>query len=106
MAGGPGKRGRAVNLNANLTAPMQSSDEIKRQSNKANPDTVPIVVPEMQIVNLYTVGHKPRKNDNQTTKLFIHHLHRYNMNAIRVQATFDDGALVDVMSTTKFNQVK
>ena len=108
MAGYPGKRGRAVNLNTNLTAPTETGNKTESQDNKSNTDHVPIVEPEMPIVNLYAVGHELRNIKCQKTKPFIHELNiiAHNGKAVEVQASFDDGALVDAMSMTKFNQIR
>lgn len=104
MARQSGKRGRAVNLEASLTAPVANGEEIENIV-KADDIIVPaIVLPEIQICDAYIVGYKCKR----ITQPFIHQLNILPVNgeAIQVRASFDDGALINAMSLTKFNEVK
>lgn len=103
MAGRPGKRGGAVNIEANLTAPAAKSEEIGSVV-QTNNTIVPAIEPEIQIYDVYTVGYNPK----HAAQPFIHQLSILPINgkAIHVQANFDDGALINAMSATKFNNIK
>src|SRR5277367_5347361 len=92
----------------NLTALTETGDKTENQSSKSNTENVPIVAPEIQAVNLYAVAHKSRKTNNEIARPFIHKLYIITQNGgtIGIQANFDDGALVNAMSTTKFSKVK
>jgi hypothetical protein len=65
---------------------------------------VSVLDPEIKIVDLYTVGYNPE----QTTQPIIHCLGIDTGigGTIQVWASFDDGALANAMSITKFNTIK
>ena len=58
----------------------------------------------MQIFDAYIVGYNPK----HTAQPFIHKLNIITMSkeSIPVQANFNDGALINAMSITKFNNIK
>ena len=63
---------------------------------------------EPYIVDLYAMGAKVNKKGKSTTKPFIHQirLHGPQGEVVRVWATFDEGALIEAMSTASFEKVK
>jgi transposase InsO family protein len=108
LAGGSGKRGRAVELSANSTTP-----ENVGQQNRllGNTHTVPSVVPSQQktnVIELFNIGTSEITKEERETKPFIHQVKFKGPQgeAIRVQANIDDGAMREVMSTTMFQKVK
>ena len=87
-----------------MTAPAEIGEEKKDFITKTSATDVSTVDPDMQIFDLYTVRHEPER----VVQPFIH---RLNIGAeggevIRVWANFDDGALANVMSVTKFEAIK
>jgi hypothetical protein len=86
-----------------LTAPVANGEEIGSIVETDNMIT-PAVEPEIQIFDVYAVGHNPK----HTAQPFIHQLNILPANGkvICVQANFDDGALINAMSATKFNDIK
>ena len=104
MAGHPGKRGGAVNVEASLTAPMTNDDEKGSIDEIDNIVTPAVLESEIQIFDAYAVGYNPK----HIVQPFVHRLNILspNGNVIRVQANFDDGALINAMSATKFNEIK
>ena len=99
-----GKRGRAVIVDASMAAPIEYGEE-KGVSIPTTPETaVQTIEPEMQVFDLYAVGH----DLEHTIQPFIHRLNICSKGGevIRVWANFDDGALANAMSITKFNAVK
>lgn len=101
-----GKWGRAVNVSTSLTAPVEEGEEKLETdiSTTKNASDVSVIDPEIQIFDLYTVGHNPE----QTTQPFVHQLNIETGigGPIRVWANFDDGALANAMSIAKFNTIK
>ena len=86
-----------------MAAPKEGGRKADIISEKIATD-VSVLDPEIQIVDLYTVGHDPK----HTTQPFVHQL---DINtgiggAVRVWANFDDGALANAMSVTKFQTIK
>ena len=81
MARQSGKRGRAVNLEASLTAPVANGEEIENIV-KADDIIVPaIVLPEIQICDAYIVGYKCKR----ITQPFIHQLNILPVNGEAIQ---------------------
>ena len=103
MAGQSGKRGRAVNIEPSLAAPEANGEEIGGIV-ETDSTITPAIAPEIQICDVYTVGYNPKR----AAQPFIQQLNILPANGkvIRVQANFDDGALINAMSTTKFNEVE
>jgi hypothetical protein len=110
LAGCTGKWGRAVSVNTPATA--QACDKRVSQGVEVPESTFSTVsnvkstISQSYIVDLYAVGAKP--NEESTTKLFIHQirLHGPQGEIVRVWATFDEGALLEAMSTTAFEKTK
>ena len=99
-----GKRGGAINVNTSLTAPVVEGEEKLSGIVEMKASDVSDIDPEIQIFDLYAVGY----DDKKTTQPFVHQL---NIDtgiggAIQVWANVNDGALVNVMSTAKFNTIK
>lgn len=87
-----------------MAAPIEYGEE-KGVSIPTTPETaVQTIEPEMQVFDLYAVGH----DLEHTIQPFIHRLNICSKGGevIRVWANFDDGALANAMSITKFNAVK
>ena len=87
-----------------MTAPGEEGERKTDSNSEKNISDVSVLDPEIEVFDLYTVGHNPE----QTTHPFIHQL---NVNtgiggAIEVWASFDDGALANAMSLAKFNTIK
>ena len=87
-----------------MAAPVIESEEKKDFTPEPNTSDVADTEPEIQIFDLYTVGHDAKS----TTQPFVHQL---DINVgiagpIQVWASFDDGALTNAMSTAKFNTIK
>ena len=106
MAGGTGKRGRVVGVSTHTTTLADAYQETKSAFS-----TVPNVNPtvsESNIVDLYAVGAKTDEKRENTTKPFIHQirLHGPQGEIIRTWATFDEGALMEAMSTATFEKAK
>ena len=103
MAEHTGKRGRAVDVEACSMAPAISGEETPH-TEEANNVITPTVESEIQIFDMYIVGHNPK----HTAQPFIHQLNICppNGEVIPVRASFDDGTLINAMSTTKFNNIK
>jgi hypothetical protein len=83
---------------------VKNGEEETNNFTKSTTSDVSTIEPEIQNFNLYATGH----NSKQSTRPFIHQL---NINsgiggAINVWATFDDGALTNALSTTKFDTIK
>ena len=89
-----------------MTAPVEEGEEKLETdiSTTKNASDVSVIDPEIQIFDLYTVGHNPE----QTTQPFVHQLNIETGigGPIRVWANFDDGALANAMSIAKFNTIK
>ena len=87
MAEHTGKRGRAVDVEACSTAPAISGEETPC-TEEANNVITPTVESEIQIYDMYIVGHNPK----HTAQLFIHQLNIRppNGEVIRVRASFDE----------------
>jgi hypothetical protein len=87
-----------------LTAPVEEGDREANFSNETTASDVSVLDPEIQIFDLYTLGHKPEHG----VQPFVHQLNieTGKGKAVQVQANFDDGALANAMSVTKFNTVK
>ena len=84
-------------------APGVEGEEKTGYITETNASNVSNIDPEIQIIDLYTVEH-----DEKTTQPFVHWL---NINtgiggAIQIWANIDDSALVNAMSTAKFNTIK
>lgn len=107
MAGHAGKWGGAVNVKFNLAAPATNGEEIGSiAKTKNNNNNVPAIVSKIQVFDVYIVGQNPK----HLAQPFIHQ-HQLNIlspNGIttQVQANFDDSALINAMSVTKFNDIK
>ena len=86
-----------------MTAPAEGGIE-KDNNSEQFTDDVAIIDPAIQIFDLYSVGYNP----NHAAQPFTHHLDIDTGigGLVRVQANFDDGALTNAMSTTKFNTIK
>lgn len=86
-----------------MTAPVESGEQ-GDSSNETNTAVITVVDPEIHVFDLYAVGHDPE----HAVQPFIHRLgiEAVNGQAIEVQANFDDGALANAMSITKFNSIK
>ena len=92
-------------MNTSLTAPTTGGETEGHFITEPITSDVSNIDPEIQIFDLYTVGHNSIKT---TVQPFIHQL---NINsgisgAIPVWANFDDGALANAMSIAKFNTIK
>jgi hypothetical protein len=87
-----------------LTAPVDESGGSTSFITEEITSDVSVVEPEIQVVDLYTVGYDPK----QTVHPFVHQLDIDTGigGKIRVWANFDDGALTNAMSITKFNSIK
>ena len=107
MAGSTGKRGWAVSVSTHTTAQTsgkQGDQEIDAFNTMSNVDPAAF---ESNIVDLYAVGAKINEKGN-TTRPFVHQirLHGLKGEIVRVWATFDEGALMEVMSTSTFEKSK
>lgn len=99
-----GKWRGAVKLDTNVMAPMEKGEEEGEIITRMNATDVSAIKPELHIFDLYAV----RPTPEQIIQPFVHQL---NIRAdggevMRVQANFDDGALANAMSVTKFNSIK
>jgi hypothetical protein len=103
MARDTGKRGGAVELDHNLAAPTTEGEKLEAVK-ETDTDNIPTVAAEMQIFDMYTVGYDHKR----TAQPFVHRLSILapDGKATHVRANFDDGALINAMSTAKFNKVK
>ena len=103
MARGSGKRGRAIELDTISTAPSTEGGNIENTVSTSDTN-VPAIAPEMKLFDVYTVGYDPK----QIAIPFTHQLKILSTNGrtIQVHANFDDGALINAMSTEKFNGIK
>jgi hypothetical protein len=81
---------------------MENSREGSQIITEPNVSDVSTIDPELQIFDLYTVS------PEQPIQPFIHQLSikAKGGEIVRVKANFDDGALANAMSTTKFNAIK
>ena len=63
---------------------------------------------ELQVVDLYAVRTESDKTQKKGTKPFIHQvkLHGPKGEVVRVWGLFDNGAMVDAMSTETYNRVR
>ena len=86
-----------------MTAQVENGEEETNNFTKNTTFDVSTIEPKIQIFNLYATGHKSK----QSTRPFIHQLDIDSGigGAIKVWATFDDGALTNALSTTKFNTI-
>jgi hypothetical protein len=69
----------------------------------------PIDCTEIDIVDLYAVGHEPKVVDKKQNSIpFIHQLELQGSQGeiTRIRGLFDDGAMVSVMCSTIFAKVK
>ena len=103
MARGSGKRGRAIELDTISTAPATEGGNIENTVSTSDTN-VPAIAPEMKLFDVYTVGYDPK----QIAIPFTHQLKILSTNGrtIQVHANVDDGALINAMSTEKFNGIK
>ena len=87
-----------------MTAPAEEGKKEISYITEEDAHVVSVTDLEIQICDLYTVGHKPEHK----TQPFIHHLDIDTGigGAIQVWVNFDDGALANTMSITKFNTIK
>jgi hypothetical protein len=112
MARSPGKRGRAVSVSTHKTAQEKGGREEQNNGNAvpafSTNSNVDSAVFESYIVDLYAVGAESDKKGKNSTKPFIHqiHIHGPQGEIVRVWATFDEGALMEAMSTTAFEKAK
>jgi hypothetical protein len=110
LARGAGKRGRAVGVSTLATAQVHDVQEKQIEIAEPTFSTVPNVnatPSESHIVDLYAVGAKTKEGE-KTTSPFIHQIQLQGPQGevVRVWATFDEGALMEAMSTQTFEKVK
>ena len=81
---------------------MENGGERSRITAEADTPVISTVDPESHIFDLYAV------NPEQTIQPFTHQLKikAKGGEIVRVKANFDDGALANAMSTSKFNEIK
>jgi hypothetical protein len=104
LAGHPGKRGRAVELSTNS---MTQGHDIELQEHFETTSTFSSVTttqPELNVVNLFSIGASKGEKEKEETKPFIHQVqfHGPQGEIIRVWANIDDGAMKEVMSSAMF----
>ena len=85
-----------------MTAQVEIGEKGRQTTAETSASVVPKIDTEIQIFDLYAVEPK------QTIQPFIHRLEikAKGGETVRVKANFDDGALTNAMSTTKFNTIK
>ena len=112
LAGCSGKQGRAVGVSTHTTAQIDDKQEERGDivtelafSTNSNVDSAVI---EPTIVDLYTVGANVNEKGKNNTRPFIHQIQIQGLQGevVRVWATFDEGALMEAMSTETFEKAK
>ena len=91
-------------MNTSVAAPKENGDEKRESIAKINAPDVQTIDPEMNVFDLYAMRPSPEK----TIQPFIHQINikAESGEVVRVRANFDDRALANAMSTTKFNEIK
>ena len=123
----PGKHGRAIQkLDAKRMAPLQGGkmgayilvcDQVGHGDSISEPADSSIQIctsnvhdtdSEYTIIDLYTVWPESHETQKKEVKPFIHQikLHGLEGETIQVWGLFDNGAMVDVMSTKMYLQIK
>ena len=108
MAGGTGKRGRAVELSTSTTTLEHIG---QRNEHCEVTSTVPNVLTsttESDVVDLFDIGVNEMKEGIENTKPFRHRVHFRGPRGeiVRVWANVDNGAMKEVMSSQTFHKVK
>jgi hypothetical protein len=87
-----------------LAAPIANGEQVLDSNLETNEADVSVIDPEIQIFDLYAVS----DDTKHTTQPFVHRLDitAEKEGFIKVWANFDDGALANAMSITKFNAIK
>ena len=110
LAGCSGKRGRAIGVSTHTTAQIDDKQE-ERGEIVAEPafsisSNVDLAVIEPTIIDLYAVGANVNEKGKNNTRPFIHQIRIQGPQGevVRVWATFDEGALMEAMSTETFER--
>ena len=112
MTGCPGKRGRAISVSTHTTAQVDGKqgerENIVAETTFSTMSNVDSAVIESHIIDLYAMGVKTNRKRKSSTKPFIHQIQLRGPKgeAVRVWATFDEGALMEAMSMETFKRVK
>lgn len=91
-------------MSTNLTALVENGDQKVDINTETNAIDVSVIDSENQIFDLYAVGHAPE----HVIQPFIHQLNieAKDGSLVEVLANFDEGALANTMSVSKFNSIK
>ena len=108
MAGGAGKRGRAVELSTSPTTLEHIEQRNEHREVTSTVSNVLTFTTESDILDLFDIGANETKEGIGNTKPFRHRVHFRGPRGeiVRVWANIDDGAMKEVMSSQTFHKVK
>ena len=108
MAGGTGKRGRAVELDTKSTTRKCNTEQQTNLIGNTSTHSNVTTILETNVVNLFSIGESREEDEKRRTEPFIHQVrfHGPQGEIVRVWANVDDGAMREVMSSATFKKVK